>query len=115
MDHHDIWRPRATTLALFGAVGAFTTVSYMGLHHLSKVGNDGACLGSRQAAIDGAEAYYTVEGVYPATFVEMTTGHPADLVLAPTLSVVGTTVTNGRWTLSMRSGTRGAAPSFTCS
>ena len=93
-------------------VGILAAVAIVGINSLTSTGNKSACNASADAAKAASAAYFANHSAYPSSFGDMTKS--GEYVLPSGVSGAGTTVGNGKWTLTMTGGTS-TANTFTCS
>ena len=104
-------------------VGVLSAVVVVGISALTDKGSSAACATSLDAAKTGSVAYFTANGTYPTSLLEMTSSNPAVLDLssgvelnavAVGVNTPGTRATGEGWVLTLTPGVGAKSPTFTC-
>jgi prepilin-type N-terminal cleavage/methylation domain-containing protein len=94
-------------------VGILAAVAIVGIAGLTNTGGRSACVASADSARAASAAYYANQqpvNKWPADFAVMTTGTNPVLELAPGVTAVGDTLSNGTWKLVGTFTADGSAP-----
>jgi prepilin-type N-terminal cleavage/methylation domain-containing protein len=120
---HDSGFTLVEILVAIVLVGILSAVAVLGINGLTKSGGTSACTASMDAAKTATLAYYTANGAYPTTILDLTSTNPPMYVLPNGAKLNTTTsgafpagaVLNGsNWALTITPGVGAAAPTFAC-